>query len=88
MVTGNIWNIVLQYKSTSGAYIWTNGVKVSGPNAGGILATGGSSNDIAIYGPDTNFTSKVHQTLFYNRRLSDAEILQNYNVYYKFRVRT
>lgn len=88
MVTGNIWNVVLQYNSTSGAYIWTNGVKVSGPNAGGILGTGGSSNDIVIYGPDTYITSKVHQIMFYNRQLTDDEIINNYNVYYKPRVRT
>jgi hypothetical protein len=88
MVTGNIWNVVLQYNSTSGAYIWTNGVKVSGPNAGGILGNGGSASDIGILGPDAYINSKVHQALFYNRRLSDDEILRNYNQYYKFKVRT
>jgi hypothetical protein len=88
MVTGNIWNLVFQFNSSTGVQPWTNGAKVGGRNTGGTLGSGGSSSDIAIYGPDTNVTNKVHQILFYNRELTDAEILQNYNVYYKFRVRT
>lgn len=88
MVTGNIWNLVLQYNSSLGAQPWTNGSKYGGRNTGGTLGVGGSSSDIGIYGPDTYYTSKVHQIMFYNRELTDAEIINNYNVYYKPRIRT
>jgi hypothetical protein len=88
MVTGNIWNLVLQYNSSLGAQPWTNGSKYGGRNTGGTLGVGGSVNDIGILGPDTYINSKVHQIMFYNRELTDAEIINNYNVYYKPRIRT
>lgn len=87
MITGNIWHLVFQYNSSTGSKMWTNGIKV-GTGSGGTLGQGGSSSDIGIYGPDANVTSKVRQIMFYNRELTDSEILQNYNEYYKFRVRT
>lgn len=87
MVTGNIWNVVLQYDSVLGAQAWTNGVKNGARGTTGTLGLGGSSSDIGILGPDAYINSKVHQALFYNRQLTDSEILQNYNEYYKFRVR-
>jgi hypothetical protein len=87
MVTGNIWNLVFQYNSSTGSKLWTNGTIVS-TGSGGTLGQGGSSSDIGIYGPDTNVTSKVHQLMFYNRELSDTEIVNNYNAIYKSRIRT
>jgi hypothetical protein len=87
MVTGNIWNLVFQYNSSTGSKLWTNGTIVS-TGSGGTLGQGGSSSDISIYGPDTNVTSKVHQVMFYNRELSDTEIVNNYNAIYKSRIRT
>ena len=87
MVTGNIWNLVFQYNSSTGSKLWTNGTIVS-TGSGGTLGQGGSSSDIGIYGPDTNVTSKVHQIMFYNRELSDTEIVNNYNAIYKSRIRT
>lgn len=88
MVTGNKWHIVLQYNSSSGGQAWVNGSKAGTRYASGLLGSGGSSNDIGIYGPDNYVTSKVHQVMFYNRELSDAEILQNYNAYYKSKIIT
>ena len=88
MVTGNIWNVVLQYNSSLGGQAWINGVKAGGRTGSGILGNGGSSGDIGIYGPDGSVTSKVHQLMFYNRQLSDAEIVDNYNAIYKSRIRT
>jgi hypothetical protein len=88
MTTGKIWNIVLQYSNSSGGQSWVNGSKTGSRIASGVLGNGGSSGDIVIYGPDTNGTSKVHQIMFYNRELTDDEIINNYNVYYKPRVRT
>lgn len=87
MTTGNIWNIVLQYNSTLGGQAWINGNKAGGRTGSGVLGIGGSSGDIGIYGPDGAITSKVHQVMFYNRQLTDDEIINNYNVYYKPRVR-
>jgi hypothetical protein len=88
MVTGNMWNIVMQYNSSLGAQPWTNGSKNGGRGGNGILGNGGSTGDIGIYGPDANGPVKVHQIMFYNRELTDAEIINNYNVYYKPRIRT
>jgi len=88
MVTGNIWNVVLQYNSSLGGQAWINGVKAGGRTGSGILGNGGSSSDIGIYGPDGSVTSKVHQLMFYNRELSDTEIVNNYNAIYKSRIRT
>jgi hypothetical protein len=88
MVTGNIWNVVLQYNSSLGGQAWINGVKAGGRTGSGILGNGGSSSDIGIYGPDGAVTSKVHQLMFYNRQLSDTEIVDNYNAIYKSRIRT
>jgi hypothetical protein len=87
MVTVNIWILVFQYNSSTGSKLWTNGTIVS-TGSGGTLGQGGSSSDIGIYGPDTNVTSKVHQVMFYNRELSDTEIVNNYNAIYKSRIRT
>jgi len=87
IVVGNIWNLVFQYNSSTGSKLWTNGTIVS-TGSGGTLGQGGSSSDIGIYGPDTNVTSKVHQMMFYNRELSDTEIVNNYNAIYKSRIRT
>jgi len=88
MTTGKIWNVVLQYNSTLGGQAWVNGAKAGGRTGGGVLGNGGSSSDIGVYGPDGAITSKVHQVMFYNRQLTDDEIINNYNVYYKPRVRT
>jgi len=87
MVTGNIWNLVFQYNSSTGSKLWTNGVIVS-TGSGGTLGQGGSSSDIGIYGPDASGPVKVHQAMFYNRQLSDTEIVDNYNAIYKSRIRT
>lgn len=86
MTTGKIWNIVLQYNSTLGGQAWINGAKASTRAGSGTLGTGGSSSDIGVYGPDGSVTSKVHQVMFYNRQLTDDEIINNYNLYYKPRV--
>lgn len=51
------------------------------------MGNGGSTGNIGVYGPDGAITSKVHQVMFYNRQLTDDEIINNYNVYYKPRVR-
>lgn len=88
MVVGNIWNVVLQYNSTLGGQAWINGAKAGGRTGSGTLGIGGSSGDIGVYGPDGTGTSKVYQVMFYNRQLTDDEIINNYNVYYKPRVRT
>lgn len=88
MVTGNIWHIVLQYNSVSGGQGWINGAKASTRIGAGTLGTGGSASDIVVYGPDGSGNSLVHQIMFYNRELSDAEIINLYQQYYKPRIRT
>jgi len=79
---GQIAYVCMQYKSSNGGgQMWVNGNKVGnrsgasgniGPNSAGYSTMG-------IYGPLGGGTSKVHQVLFYNRELSDSEMVQNYN---------
>ena len=57
-----------------------NGVKI-GTRGGGTGTLGPNTagySDIGVYGPQANAWAKVHQTLFYDRELTDAEIAQNF----------
>jgi len=86
MTVGKIWHLVLQYNSVTGAQGWTNGVKVGGRGGNGVLGSGSSNGSIGIHGPIAYDISRVHQISFYNRELSDSEIIDNYNLMYKSRV--
>jgi hypothetical protein len=80
MNVGEIAHIVFQ-RNSSGGQMWVNGVKMGG-RAGGTGTLGPNSagySDIGIYGPQPAAWAKVHQALFYNRELTDAEIVQNFN---------
>jgi hypothetical protein len=79
MIPGEIAHIVLQ-RNSSGAQLWVNGEKIGGRGGGtGTLGpnTAGYS-DIGVYGPTPAAWAQVHQALFYNRELTDAEIIQNF----------
>ena len=80
MGVGEIAHIVLQ-RNSSGGQLWVNGEKVG--SRGGATGTLGptasyGTSDMGIYGPQPNAWSKVHQALFYNRELTDAEVIQNF----------
>ena len=80
MNVGEIAHIVYQ-RNTYGGQMWVNGMKMG--SRGGGTGTLGLNNaaysDIGIYGPQPAAWAKVHQALFYNRELTDAEIVQNFN---------
>jgi hypothetical protein len=82
LVPGQIAYLCLQYKSSNGGgQMWYNGTK-SGSRSGASGNIGPNTNtyyNIGCYGPTQVGPVKVHQVLFYNRELSDAEMIQNYN---------
>lgn len=84
-IIGNKYHVCLQYNNTSGGQMWSNGAKVGGRTAGGYNGLGQTSinstvSNIGIQdGPEAGTYQKIHQIAFYNRELSDAEIVQNYN---------
>ena len=61
--------------------MWYNGNKVNGRSgARGTLGPNTSPpSDMYVYGPVQVGPVKVRQVLFYNRELTDAEMIQNYN---------
>lgn len=85
LTIGRKYHLVLQYNNTDGGQMWRNGQKVGGRAAGGYAGLGqtsivsGTTNLYIQDGPVAGTYQKVHQISFYNRELSDAEILQNYN---------
>ena len=82
MEAGEIANITLQFNTASGGGImWKNGVKVGGRagTTGNIGPTTSPTAAIGIYGPTEGATSKVREIYFYNRELTDSEIIFNYN---------
>ena len=80
---GQIANIVLQYNvNNGGGQCWLNGAKLNGRVGvtGTLGPTTSATGNIEIYGPSPAGTSKVREVYFYNRELSDDEIIANYNV--------
>jgi len=75
--------LTFQYTTNAGMRAWKNGSPISGRNNtnkgdGGYQNTGNSMG-IYIGESSSNVHQKHHQVLMYDRDLSDAEILQNYN---------
>ena len=74
--------LTFQYTTSVGMRAWKNGSPLGGRNNsgkgdGGYQNTG---NSMGIYIGDTSTVhQKSHQVLMYDRDLSDAEILQNFN---------
>jgi hypothetical protein len=85
LVVGRKYHIGLQYNNISGGQMWRNGQKVGGRTAGGYNGLGqtsinsNTSNLLIQDGPVAGAYQRVHQISFYNRELSDVEILQNYD---------
>jgi len=72
-------HLCFQYNSSTGSQVWLNGIKV-GERSGfrGALGVAGSSG-LTIYGPIDFGQTIVHNISFYNRDISDSEVIQNYN---------
>ena len=76
--------VALQYNSTQGGQAWVNGSKSGGRsgNNGTLGPTTSTTYDMNIYMPYEGSqigTGYVSHILFYNRELTDAEMVQNYN---------
>jgi len=73
--------IGLQYNSITGGQAWVNG-SASGGRSGnnGVLGpTTSGTGDMQLYIPSQQGTGYITHILFYNRELSNAEMVQNYN---------
>jgi hypothetical protein len=73
-------HIAFQYNSTTGGQLWVNGSKSSGRSQSGILGVAGTGG-IVIHGPTNNSLTKVYHASFYNKELSDNEIINSYNIF-------
>lgn len=81
---GTYNHIVLQHTSVNGAQGWLNGAKTGSRGATGmlgqtILASNNVTAAIGIQGPLASSYSRVHHIQFYNRELTDQEILGLYS---------
>jgi hypothetical protein len=84
MTTGQTFWVGLQYNSSQGGQAWVNGNKSGnrsgiGGNLGPTTSTTYSTNIFLPYQGSPIGTGYVSHILFYNRELSDAEMLKNYN---------
>lgn len=77
--------VTLRYSSTMGGELWVNNANYGSVGPRGQLApsNGNPTGSIGCYGPLAYVSGpdsplKVHQALFYNRWLSDAELFRNY----------
>jgi hypothetical protein len=84
MSVGQTFWVALQYNSSSGGQAWVNGTKSGGRsgNNGNLGPTTSPTYDMNIYLPyegNQMGTGYVSNILFYNRELSDSEMVKNYN---------
>lgn len=85
LTVGKKYHICIQYNNSSGGQMWQNGEKIGGRTAGGYNGLGQTSinsttSNLYIQdGPVAGTYQKVHQIAFYNRELTDANIIQCYN---------
>jgi len=81
MTVGQTKWVALQYNSTQGGQAWVNGNKSGGRsgNNGTLGPTTSTTYDMQVYIPSQIGTGYVSHILFYNKELSDAEMIQNYN---------
>jgi hypothetical protein len=76
---GSTYVFTLQYNSTNGGQMWTNGSKSGVRRGSGVLGT--TTNPIQIDGGPAA-RDGIHQVRFasiYNKELSDNDIIQNFN---------
>jgi len=69
---------VVTYSSTSGWKLYLNGIQ-DGSSVDTTTFTGSQFVNIGSYDNGNNFTGRIAGALIYNRVLSAAEILQNFN---------
>jgi len=76
----NTWYYVaLTFDTTVGMSLYVNGVLDSTYTANKSAFTGNGSTNVATFGGGNLLNGRISQAFFYNKRLSGAEVLQNYN---------
>ena len=76
----NTWYyIALTFDTTNGMALYVNGVLDSTYTANKSAFTGNGSTNVATFGGGNLLNGRISQAFFYNKRLSGAEVLQNYN---------
>ena len=84
MSVGQTFWVALQFNSTQGMQPWVNGNKAGGRsgNVGTLGRTTSTTYNMQLYMPyeGSNIgTGYISHVLFYDRELTDAEMVQNYN---------
>jgi hypothetical protein len=77
----NTWyNVTLTFNTTDGMTLYINGAQDSTYTANKAAYSGDSSVNIAAFGTGNFFNGRISKVYCYNRSLTAAEVLQNYNV--------
>ena len=77
----NTWyNVTLTFNTTDGMVLYINGVQDSTYTANKSAHNGDSSTNIASFGGGNLLNGRIAKVYCYNRSLTAAEVLQNYNV--------
>ena len=78
---GQTFWIGFQFNNVNGGQCWVNGSTSGGRSGyvGNLGPTNFAASDMQIYMPNQIGTGYVSHILFYNRELSNAEMIQNYN---------
>lgn len=76
----NTWyNATLTFNTTDGMVLYVNGVQDSTYTANKTAHAGNSSTDIASFAASNLLGGRIAKVYCYNRSLTAAEVLQNYN---------
>ena len=73
------YNATLTFNTTDGMVLYINGVQDSTYTANKNAHGGDSSTNIATYGGGNLLNGRIAKVYCYNRSLTSAEVLQNYN---------
>lgn len=76
----NTWyNATLTFNTTDGMVLYLNGVQDSTYTTNKTAHSGNSSTNIASFGSGNLLNGRIAKVYCYNRSLTSAEVLQNYN---------
>lgn len=76
----NSWyNATLTFNTTDGMKLYVNGVLDSTYTANKTARGGNGSTNIACFGVGNLLNGRISKVYCYNRSITDAEVLQNYN---------
>lgn len=67
-----------QYDTASGGQMWINGAKVGTASGSGGLGSASNTSNLVVANPGYTSVATIHYTSIYDRKLSDAEVVQNY----------